>query len=161
VTKSPAYSFVREYVDLEFEKLKREKITPWAFFTTDKGVRLRDYFGKQVSYTGGGLAFEGSPRMYFWNGFIQYFLNDIVSKSFSETLNFCRGHGLDSKLPMAETAFLLKDGIRRIYAEMAIIDQRLRGKGYPDSVLRYSPEEEIAQSESTCLGSDQDNPMKF
>ena len=31
---------------------------------------------------------------------------------------------------------------------MSVIDQKLRGKGYPDSVPRYSPEREVASSEA-------------
>lgn len=146
--ESPAYSFIKERVELEFERLEREKITPWAFFRTGKGVRLADFFGKEVSYIGGCLEFEGSPREYFWNGFIQPFLNDIVSKNFSATENFCRKKGLDWRLPLEETAFLLKAGINKVYSRMSVIDQRLRGKGYPDSVPRYNPKTEVASSEA-------------
>ncbi len=74
---------------MEFERLEREKITPWAFFRTDKGVRLTDFFGKEVSYIGGDLKIEGFAREYFWNGFIQAFLNDIVSRKFYATEVFC------------------------------------------------------------------------
>jgi len=146
--QSPAYSFIKERVELEFERLEREKVNPWAFFLTDKGVRLTDFFGKLVSYTGGGLEFEGSPREYFWNGFIQPFLNDMVSKNFSETEDFCRKKGLDWRLPLEETAFFLKAGINKVYNRMSVIDQRLRERSYPDSIPRYSPEREVAGSEA-------------
>jgi hypothetical protein len=137
--RSPAYSFIKEHIELEFQRLERDKITPWAFFRTNKGVRLTDFFGKEISYIGGGLEFEGSPREFFWNGFIQPFLNDIVSRNFSETERFCREKGLDWRLPLEETALLLKIGINKAYNRMSAIDQRLRGKGYPDSVSRYNP----------------------
>lgn len=148
MNESPAYSFIKERVELAFERLEREKVTPWAFFLTDKGVKLTDFFGKQVSYTGGGLVFEGSPREYFWNGFIQPFLKDIVSKNLSETEGFCRKKRLDWRLPLEETSFFLKAGISKIYNRMSVIDQRLRGKGYPNSVQRYSPDREIAALEA-------------
>ena len=133
---------------MEFERLEREKVTPWAFFLTDKGVKLTDFFGKQVSYTGGGLQFDGSPREYFWNGFIQPFLNDIVSRNFSETEGFCREKGLNSTLPLEETALFLKAGINRVYQRMSDIDQRLRGKGYPNSVPKHNPKSQAAVSEA-------------
>lgn len=144
--ESRAYSFVIERVELEFQRLEREKITPWAFFSTNKRVRVTDFFGKEVSYIGGNLEFEGSPREYFWNGFIQPFLNDIVTRNFSETEDFCRKKGLDWKLPLEETAFMLKTGINKVYSRMSDIDQRLRGKGYPQSVPRYSPVGQVAGS---------------
>jgi hypothetical protein len=34
--KSPAYSFIKEHIELEFQRLERDKITPWAFFLTKK-----------------------------------------------------------------------------------------------------------------------------
>jgi hypothetical protein len=144
--ESPAYSFIKERVELEFERLKRERVVPWAFFLTEKGVRLTDFFGKQVGYTGGGLQFDGSPREYFWNGFIQPFLNDIVSRSFSETEEFCRKKGLDWRLPLEETGLFLKAGVNGVYQRMSDIDQRLRGKGYPNSVTKYDPSGKMAVS---------------
>ena len=145
--KSPAYHFIKERIELEFQRLERDKITPWAFFRTNNGIKLTDFFGKEISYIGGGLEFEGSPREFFWKGFIQPFLNDIVSRNFSETENF-RKKGLDWKPPLEETALLLKTGINRAYNRMSDIDQRLRGKGYPDSVTRYNPQREVAISEA-------------
>jgi hypothetical protein len=146
INKSPAYSFIQERIELEFERLEREKITPWSCFRTDKGVQLTDFYGKVVSYSGGGLLFESSPRAYFWNGFIQPFLNDIVSRNFAETEDFCRKKGLDWQLPLEETAFFLKAGINKIYKRMSIIDQRLRGEGFPDSVPLFNPKQEIVNS---------------
>jgi hypothetical protein len=43
---SPAYSFIKERIELEFQRLEKDKITPWAFFLTDKGLRLTNFFGK-------------------------------------------------------------------------------------------------------------------
>jgi hypothetical protein len=144
--RSPAYSFVKERLELEFQRLHKEKLTPWAFFLTDKGVMLKDFFGRDICYVGGALQFNGSPRDFFWMSFIQPFLNDIVSRNFSETERFCREKGLDWKLPLQETASLLKNEIAMTYERMADIDQRLRGKGYPKSVSRYNPKGEIAAS---------------
>jgi hypothetical protein len=144
--KSPAYSFIREYIELEFEKIEKDKITPWAFLLSGKGLKLTDFFGKEITYA--GVEFEGSPREKFWKGFIQPFLEEIVSKSFSETRSFCQTHGVDLKLPLEETASLLKASIERVYQRMSDIDQRLRGKGYPDSVPRYNPEAEEAYSKA-------------
>lgn len=143
---SPVHSLIKECVELEFQKLEKSKITPWAFLLNDKGLTLTDFFGKSVSYT--GVQFEGSPRDVFWGGFIQPFLNDIVSKSFSKTRDFCRKENLNSKLPLEETAGLLKVGIQKAYERMADIDQGLRGRGFPKSVLRYNPKNEISRSYS-------------
>ncbi len=144
--RSPAYSFIRERIELEFQKLEKDKLTPWAFFLSGRGLRLTNFFGKEVSYC--GIEFEGSPRTVFWKGFIQPFLQDIASRGFSDTRNFCLAHGVELNKPMEETASLLKAGINGVYHRMSDIDQRLRGKGYPNSVPKYDPEAEIALSEA-------------
>ena len=146
MNKSPAYSFMKEFIELEFQKLEKDKVTPWAFLLSGKGLKVTDFFGKQISYD--GVEFEGSPRTKFWKGFIQAFLKDIVSRSFSETRNFCQTHNIDSKLPLEETASLLETGISNIYRRMTDIDQRLRGKGYPNSVQKYDPRAEMKESEA-------------
>lgn len=144
MTRSPAYSFIKEHVELEFRKLEKDKVIPWAFFLSGKGLRLTNFLGNEITYS--GIGFEGSPRTVFWKGFIQPFLQDIASRSFSETRTFCLAHGLKPQQPMQETAILLKAGINGIYERMSAIDQRLRGKGYPTSVLKYDASAERAQS---------------
>jgi hypothetical protein len=146
MTRSPAYSFMKERIELEFQKLEKEKVTPWAFFLSGKELRLTKFLGDEISYS--GIAYEGSPRTLFWNGFIQPFLQDIASRSFEGTRKFCLTHRLELQQPMVETADLLKAGIRRIYERMSDIDQRLRGKGYPSSVPKYNAITERAGSEA-------------
>jgi hypothetical protein len=146
MTISPAYSFIKERVNLEFQKLEKDKVTPWAFFLSGKELRVSNFLGKEISYL--GIGFEGSPRMVFWKDFIQPFLQDITSRSFSETRSFCLAHSLKLKQPMEETTSLLKIGINGIYERMLDIDQRLRGKGYPNSVLKYDARAERACSEA-------------
>lgn len=146
MNRTYAFSFTRERIESEFQRLEKEKVTPWAFLLSGKGLRVTDFFGKQISYE--GVEFEGSPRIVFWNGFIQPFLNDIVSRSFSETRSFCLIHGVEPSAPLEETASLLKAGIAHIYERMVDIDQKLRGKGYPNSVPKYGPRAEIEASKA-------------
>jgi len=126
--------------------LEKDKVTPWAFLLTRNGLQVTDFFEKQIYYQ--GLEFEGSPRHVFWNGFIQPFLKDIVSRNFSATRDFCQNHSIDSNVPLEETASLLKTGIRHIYRRMIDIDQRLRGKGFPNAVPKYDAKAEIEASEA-------------
>lgn len=45
MTRSPAYSFIKEHVELEFQKLEKDKVTAWAFFLSRKGLRLTNFLG--------------------------------------------------------------------------------------------------------------------
>ena len=149
MNKSPAYSFIKERVELEFQKIEKDKVTPWAFFLSGKELRLTNFFGKEIYYS--GIGFEGSPQEVFWKDFIQPFLQDITSRSFAETREFCITRGIELKQPIEETALLLKVGINRIYERMSDIDRRLRGKGIPNSVPKYNPKAEIEASEAFVL----------
>ena len=145
INVSPAYSFIKERVELEFRKLEDGKVTPWAFFSSGKELRLTNFIGKEIRYS--GISFDGSPRRVFWRGFIQPFLHDVVSRSLSKTRTFCLMNGIDPERPLKETASLLMAGIKGIYRRMSDIDQRIRGKGYPYTVPRYDGVTETALSE--------------
>lgn len=149
MNRSPAYSFIKERIELEFQKLEKDKVTPWAFFLSGKELRITNFFGKEIYYL--GIGFEGSPQEVFWKGFIQPFLQDITSRSFAETREFCIARGIEMKQPTEETAILLKAGINQIYKRMSDIDRRLRGKGFPNAVPKYNPRSEIESSEAFVL----------
>ena len=143
---SPAYSFIKERIELEFQMLEKDKVTPWVFLLTRNGLQVTDFFEKPISYQ--GVEFEGTTRHVFWNGFIQPFIKDIVSRNFSATRDFCQKHSVDSNVPLEETASLLKARIRHIYRRMVDIDQRLRGQGFPNAVPKYDAKAEIEESEA-------------
>ena len=137
MSHSPAHSFIKERLDREFEQLDKEKITPWAFLRTERGIKVMRFDGTEIN--GGGVEFDGTPKEIFWNGFIEPFLKDIISRAFAYTRAFCTEHRLDSVRPMNETAKELRFGIERIFARMTDIDRRLRGKGFPNTVSAYNP----------------------
>jgi serine/threonine protein kinase len=85
------------------------------------------------------VLFDGTPKEIFWNGFIEPFLKDIISRAFAYTRGFCTDHKLDPVKPMNETAEELRFGVERIFARMIDIDRRLRGKGFPNTVSPYNP----------------------
>lgn len=139
---SPAFSFIKERLEREFEQLDKERITPWAFFRTEYGWKVMKFDGKEISCR--SLEFEGTPRHIFWKAFAQPFLKDIVSRGFADTRSFCKEHGIDATQPMEKTAGELRHGVQRIFNRMVDIDQRLRGKGYPKTVLAHNPATEIS-----------------
>ncbi len=60
----------------EFEKLNKDKITPWAFFSTDVMPPITKFDGTVIHYR--GIEFSGSAYLVFWEGFIEPFLQDII-----------------------------------------------------------------------------------
>ena len=127
----------------EWVRLDRDQITPWAFMTAGPPFRIKDFYGKQISYQ--GIGFEGSPSDVFWGRYIEPFLEDSVDRLVKESLRLCEEKRQPPKEPLAELAGLLKSLSHRAYDRMADIDQRLRGKGYPEKVGRRRPERECSQ----------------
>lgn len=129
---TPLYLILEKLVDDEWIRLDREKITPWVFMTAGPLFKVTDFYGKTISYQ--GIEFEGSPRHVFWGRYIEPFIEDIVDKTTKAALRLANEKHQDPELVLAEIAALLKSLARRAYWRMAEIDQRLRGKGRPESV---------------------------
>lgn len=129
---TPLYPLLEKIVDDAWERLDREKITPWFFMTAGPPFKVNDFYGKTISYQ--GIEFEGSPRLVFWGRYIEPFLEDIVDKVVREALRLATERGQDPRTVLPEAAGLLKSLARRAYARMTEVDRRLRGKGYPESV---------------------------
>ena len=143
---SPLHPLMTKLIDDEWVRLDRNQITPWAFMTAGPPFRIKDFYGKKIAYQ--GIGFEGSPRDIFWGRYIEPFLEDSADRLIKETLKLCEEKQHAPKEPLAELGGLLKSLAHRAYDRMAEIDQRLRGKGYPESVGRKQTEQEFARMEA-------------
>ena len=106
---------------------------------------MSDFYGKSISYQ--GVEFSGSARDVFWHRYIEPFIEDAADRAFNETLRIARDRQFAADIPLKETAGLLVSLSRKSFRRMEDIDQRLRGKGYPNSVPRYDTESEQAKVE--------------
>jgi len=66
---------IRFAIEQAFKQLETDKIIPWSFFSTGKMKPVEDFHCKIIRYIGSGLAFDGSPRLVFWE-FIQPFFEE-------------------------------------------------------------------------------------
>lgn len=137
---SPAHDLIREHVSGLFDHFIQHAITPWAFFNTSTGVSIDLPGGRKIRYS--GIEFSGSARLVFWEGFPKPFIQEITQKAFEWTRKLCQEQKLPPFIPLQETASFLENGLDRSLAKMVEIDQRLRGKGIPSSVPRYTPTHE-------------------
>jgi len=146
IQRTGLYPVSSKLVRDEFERLRRTKITPWAFLNSGQPMRVTDFYGKIISYPG-GIAFEGSPRIVFWGRYIDPFLEDVVLRMVDRTVNLCGEEGHEPRSALTETGRLLKNHVRDAYDAMANVDQRLRGQGYPDRVNKRNVDAEIVAME--------------
>jgi hypothetical protein len=63
-------------------------------------------------------------------------LKEAIETVLMETADTCRKYELNPKLYIKEAELKLKKLIKEVYCDMTLIDQRLRGKGFPNRVKR-------------------------
>jgi len=115
----------------EFKHLVKEQVAPWVFFRTGK-FRIKKFDGGCISYS--GIEFEGSPRLVFWQGCIEPFVEDVIKRMIEETIRLAKDKNVQLSAVLGSTKANLSGGIRTLYSKMQEVDRRLRGKGYPKSV---------------------------
>jgi hypothetical protein len=130
-----------------FRQLEADKVTPWVFLTAGKMRPIENFYGHTIQYS--GVAFEGSPRYIFWNGFIEPFLEAIFLWGFNLALGYARERQVDSQQVIHHTKECLSEGISTIYRKMQDIDRRLRGKGFPDRVTPHNISGSIEAMQAT------------
>jgi hypothetical protein len=132
---TPVGHQLQHFIDAEWKKLEREKITHWLM-RFRHGVDIDDGRGGRIT-TGGDMAFEGTPRDVFWRS-IDPHLDDLVNaalrKAHEEGKQFADpipAHGVE------DARLLLHGLINRTFNRMVEVDRALRSKGYPRGVPAY------------------------
>jgi hypothetical protein len=134
--RTDLYVRTKAKVDERMDFLLREKVLRWLFIGqpgSKDTLTLHD--GRPYSYH--GLEFSQSVREFFWSEqFIEPFLEDAIREVFDEVGKECQSNRRNPGAALKEAGWLLDGTVRRVYDEMADVDQRLRGKGFPKMVQR-------------------------
>lgn len=138
---TPLYPTFRKRVEDAIDQLIRKQITPWCFMTAGPPFRIAMFDGRQIAYA--GVEFEGSPSAVFWSRYIEPFLEELCLSEISAAVSMARERRIDAKLLLPELQELLSSGIAKVYTEMADVDRRLRGKGFPEKVPLRSVDKEV------------------
>lgn len=127
---------LEEYIDEGARMLIREHVDPWLHFGS-VGVKLRMLDGTPIVYS--GIEFSGSAADTFWSRrFIDEYLRAFVDTFVAETARTARTLGQDVGVVLNDISGMLDTAVGRVLDRMAVVDQRLRGKGFPDTVKRRS-----------------------
>lgn len=125
---------IEKFINDEWIKLDQNQITPWAFMTAGPPFHCKTFYGKDINYQ--GIEYEGSSQHVFWGRYIEPFIEDIVGRSIDYIVTLCKEKEQSPEAPLEEAEKLLKTLSAKAYKRMADIDQKLRGKGYPQSVKK-------------------------
>lgn len=105
--------------------------------------KVKQFNGREISYQ--GIGFEGSPRTIFWGRYIDPFLETLAIEEIEFAVSSAKERKVDARLLLPEVQSLLNTAVQKIFREMADIDRRLLGKGFPETVPLRSIEGEVAQ----------------
>lgn len=144
--RSVLYPIIQKRLKDELESLIKNQVTSWVFMTTPVGVNVKKFDGKKISYS--GIEFSGSPEEVFWGGYIEPFLEHISFNAIDEAVEKCKTQKAELKPVLNDIQELLKLGFNNVFAHMADVDRRLRGKGYPERVSLKSVDSYVKRMEA-------------
>lgn len=104
-----------------------KKLTKWCFLTAGPPMEVEKYDGSLIHYQ--GIKFKGSPKLVFWEGFIEPFLENGAIEIFNKTSETSYKCNLSVNACLNEAEDLVKILVSLTYEKMADIDQRLSGNG--------------------------------
>jgi len=123
------YARTKKRIDDHYEKIDKQKLSPWIFIRTGKMPEITKADGRLISYRGDGIDYSGSPRIVFWgDDFVPPLIEATIVQVFDDTIAECRNNNLDPKAYVDEANRLLNSFIWKIYNRMADIDRDLSGK---------------------------------
>lgn len=114
--KSFLFSTLRNNIKNAYQGLTQKNVSPWYNLCFGKPLETTNFYGKKISYS--GIQFDGSPKIVFWENYIEPFIEDIVCKNTRETTILCQKHEISNKLPLDETKKLLKIVVENVYHDM-------------------------------------------
>ena len=125
----------------ELDKVITGKLMEWKKLPMRGGMQVKNYYGKVISYE--GVTIDGSPRLVFWDNFIEPFLENGTIDILNATYQMCAEKNLTPYPYIKEACEILKLLNRKTYKSMSRIDQVSKGNGFPDSVTPKNVDEKI------------------
>lgn len=140
---SPLNEIIKADVEEVTKSILKDTVEPWIFFGS-KGVNIKKIDGSSISIS--GFEYAGTAVDVFWKGFI----DEYIKKKSRDLIESTRVKAIERKISV-ESALQdcrehLHSMVIQIFGKMAVIDQRLRGKGYPNSVQKKDVQDRIQQN---------------
>jgi hypothetical protein len=138
---TPLYPTFEKRIDDATSRIVTRQVEPWLFIS--HGLNVQRHDGRTIAYS--GVDFSGSPRMVFWGGYIEPFLQHLVLEELKEARTLAKEREVNGREVLLEVKGLLTSAFHRVFARMADVDQRLRGSGYPSEVTLRPIAQEVAR----------------
>jgi len=129
---TPLLPVFQKRINDSFEQLRKNQVHPWAMLNSGKPMRVKKHDLSQISYE--GIGFEGSPENVFWSRYVEPFMEEIAINEIDAAVNLATKRNVDARILLPEVKDLLIAGVSKTFSEMAKIDQRLKGRGFPEKI---------------------------
>lgn len=139
---TPLLPVFQKRISDSFEQLRKNQVHPWAMLNSGKPINIKKHDQSQISYK--GIGFEGSPEHVFWSRYIEPFMEEIAINEIDAAIKLATERNVDVKKLLPEVRDLLMGGVANTFSEMAKIDQRLKGRGFPNKIKIRSVEKEYS-----------------
>jgi hypothetical protein len=139
---TPLYIAFEKRINDAVGQLLHKQIEPWTFFNSGHPIHVKTFDGRNISFQ--GVGFEGSPREVFWSHYIEPFLENLVVQEIAAAVAAAHERKVDARLMPPEVQALLVSSCVKVFSRMVQTDQRLLGKGHPQSVPLRPVEREVA-----------------
>ena len=140
---TPLFPTFEKRISDSVDALIAVQVTPWSFMAAGPLFQVKRSDGREITYQ--GVTFDGCPQQVFWGGYIEPFLEDLVVRELAFAVESCKDRKVRAQLALPELQGLLLSGCTKVFAQMANIDQRLQGRGDPNSVQLRPVESEVAK----------------
>ena len=146
---SPLNEIIKADVEDVTQALLKDTVEPWIFFGSH-GVHIKKVDGSSIAIS--GLEYSGSAVTVFWDGFVDAY----IKKRSRELIDSIRLKAIARNIPvqhaLEDCLVYLHSMIVEVFNRMAVIDQRLRGKGFPESVQKKDVQHRINRNYEVIKG---------
>ncbi|MBW2664061.1 MAG: hypothetical protein JRD93_19300 [Deltaproteobacteria bacterium] len=137
---SPLNEIIKADVEEVNQTILKDTVEPWIFFRSH-GINIKKVDGSSISIS--GVEYSGSSVTVFWEGFVDAY----IKKRSLELIEATRLKAVERNIPvknaLQDCLVHLHSMVVKIFNRMAVIDQRLKGKGFPNSVQKVDVQRRI------------------
>ena len=141
--QSPLNEIIKADVEDVTQAILKNTVEPWIFFRSH-GIHIKKVDGSSISIS--GVEYSGSSVTVFWEGFVDAY----IKKRSLELIESTRLKAVERKIlvqnALQDCLVHLHSMVVKIFNRMAVIDQRLKGKGFPNSVQKIDVQQRIEKN---------------
>jgi hypothetical protein len=146
---SPLNEIIKADVEEVTQALLKNTVEPWIFFRSH-GVNIKKVDGRSIAIS--GVEYSGSAVTVFWEGFVDAYIKQRSRELIESTRLKAVARNILVQNALQDCLVHLHSMIVEIFNRMAVIDQRLRGKGFPESVQKKDVQDHIDRNYEVIKG---------